>query len=152
MKKIKLTKGHFAIVDDSDFDFLNQWKWYSHNGYGRRDAVIEGKKRIIHLHRLLCDGEEIDHINGNPSDNRRQNLRAVTHKQNLQNQRPQTGKSSKYKGVSWNKTNKNWNAYIKNNRVKISLGVFKKEKDAARAYDKKAKELFGEFARLNLCS
>ena len=91
---------------------------------------------------------EIDHINGNGLDYRKCNLRVCTHQQNLQNQRIQKG-VSKFKGVCWHKASQKWMAKIKHNYKTIYLGVFNNEIDAAKSYNKKAKELFGEFARLN---
>lgn len=91
---------------------------------------------------------EIDHINGDKSDNRLENLRDVTHRQNMWNKGPQES-TSKYKGVHWHTANKKWRATLWNGSSKIHLGMFECEKEAAFAYDLAAKEVFGEFARLN---
>ncbi len=101
MKKIPLTQGKFALVDDEDFEYLNQWKWKFLSGYAARK---KGKK-TIYMHRLVnntLDNKSTDHINMNKSDNRKENLRSSTSSQNKFN-RDSMGGSSKYKGVSWNK-------------------------------------------------
>lgn len=90
-----------------------------------------------------------DHINGNGLDNRRKNIRICTQSQNCQNRRIIYGTASKYKGVSWFRPTGKWRATIKNKRKSISLGYFEKEINAALMYDRKAKELFGEFANVN---
>ena len=91
----------------------------------------------------------VDHINHDGLNNTRKNLRLATHAQNKRNQRSFKPASSKYKGVYYAKQEKAYRADIQYNGKKIFLGRFKKETDAAKAYDKKAKELFAEFACLN---
>jgi hypothetical protein len=96
------------------------------------------------------DGMEVDHINGNKIDNRRANLRIVTRSQNQMNRmKSGEGMSSKFKGVSFAALRQRWVAYITQDRIKIQIGYYKDELAAARAYDAKARELFGEFAYLN---
>jgi len=107
------------------------------------------------MHRVIMklnfgDKRQVDHINGNGIDNRRNNLRICTQSQNNQNQRTQIClKSSKYKGVLWHKCCKRWMAQIKLNKKNKYIGLFKNEIDAAHAYDREAKELFGEYAKTN---
>ena len=98
-----------------------------------------------------ASGLVVDHINHNTLDNRRKNLRLCTWAQNNQNRRPSKRKNklSKYKGVSFYKKSKLYRALIWCNKKQYFLGYFKDETDAAKAYDKKARELFGEFAYLN---
>jgi hypothetical protein len=93
---------------------------------------------------LVCD-----HINHDGLDNRRAYLRNCTIKQNNANSRSAKNASSKYKGVSWNKTRKKWAAYIKKDYKQLYLGLFENETEAAKVYDKMAKKLFGKFAQLN---
>ncbi len=103
------------------------------------------------MHRLIVGakaGISIDHINGNTLDNRKCNLRIATPSQNSMNQRIKEH-SSHYKGVTWHRQHGKWYAQLKHNQHLNFLGLFLNEEDAARAYDAKAKELFGEFARLN---
>ncbi len=103
------------------------------------------------MHRMIMGepkGMFVDHIDGNSQNNRRSNLRICTPAQNLQNQRPKGG-TSRYKGVYFHKKDNKWMAKIGFNGKNTYLGLFEDEILAARAYDKKAKELFGEFAYLN---
>jgi hypothetical protein len=157
-KEIKLTKGKVAIVDDEDYEWLNQWKWYARESSGnwyasRREAGGRCEKRaLIHMHRLILgaeSGQYPDHINHNGLDNRRENLRISTHSLNLANQRLQKGRSSRYKGVCFHKKRQNWIAGIKINQKRINLGYFPTETYAAKAYDNAAIKYFGEFAFTN---
>ena len=93
-------------------------------------------------------GMVVDHIDGNGLNNRRSSLRICTHRQNMWNSRPR-GKGSKYKGVCWDKSRKRWIVVVRRGDLHIHLGRFDDEVEAARAYDRKAFELFGEFAYLN---
>jgi AP2 domain. len=111
--------------------------------------------RFLSLHRAIASRmgidmtNQIDHINRDSSDNQRNNLRAATSQQNHMNQTKQTGRSSLYKGVSWKGKNQKWQAYGNIDRHFCYLGVFLTEMEAAKAYDKWAKQNFGEFASLN---
>lgn len=146
-KEIPLTQGKVTIVDAADYDWLNQWKWHiTSHGYASRDP------KTTYLHRFILNapkGMWVDHINGDRLDNRRCNLRICTRQENLRNQKKQSGRSSKYKGVCWHNQSKCWMAYIKHNKVSMNLGCYKKEEDAACAYNEAATRLFGEFAKLN---
>jgi hypothetical protein len=158
VKRIKLTKGYETLVDDEDFEELVQHKWFvlsmssgpraSRKGRGR-----DGKKsKTILMHRqIMCapSGMEVDHINHDSLDNRRVNLRVCTHAQNGANQRKQSGTSSRFKGVTWDKSRQKWLAQIMVNRCHINLGRFVLEEDAARAYNRAASTHFGEFKLLN---
>lgn len=161
MKKIPLTQGQYAIVDNADYDWLNQWKWRAlkdrhGNFYAIRDAsqINQNKKRIIPMHREILglkpeNSRQGDHKNHNMLDNRRSNLRVCTRQQNSMNQRPQKNKSSQFKGVDWRKDIRKWRARITIKKVLKHLGFWSVEKDAALAYDQAAKKYFGEFACLN---
>ena len=153
MKQIQLTKGKSALVDDADFDWLMERKWnLSGNGYAV--TWVPGKKTQVLMHREIVkppNGVEIDHINGNKIDNRRENLRLSTRQGNGCNrQKFSVTTSSVYKGVSWAKTKNRWLAGIKYNGKQRHLGLFVNEWDAALAYNSAAIELFGDFARLNV--
>lgn len=162
MKEITLTRGQVAIVDDADYHWLNQYEWQAIRGangchYAKRGMAISREGRLITLpmHRVIMGldpfhKKQVDHINHNGLDNRRNNLRLCTQTQNTQHQRinPNRG-SSKYRGVCLNGSAKKWMAYIQCKKISYYLGCFEKEQDAARAYDKKAYELFGEFAKFN---
>jgi hypothetical protein len=149
---IPLTQGKFAIVDAEDYDRLNQDKWYAgkckNTYYAGR---VEGGK-TIKMHREIMHapkGVLVDHINHNGLDNRKRNLRLCTHAQNCYNQQASATGTSKYKGVSWHKSNSKWSARIRCDRKFYNLGEFDNQMEAAMAYDDKAVELFGEFACLN---
>ena len=113
------------------------------------DSKLYRNHRLIYLYHYGYLPKFIDHIDNDPLNNNIENLRETTRSQNLMNQKPRKNKSSKYKGVSWYKRDKIWQAQIKINKKQIHLGRFKLEKDAALAYNKAAIELFGEFACLN---
>lgn len=158
MKKIKLTHGRTAIVDDEDHEWLSQWKWFfSAKGYAERTQYLGGgakneKSKRFLMHRVINntpDGLETDHINRNKLDNRKCNLRSVTTAQNQINKLPQKNKVSKYKGVCWDKRAKKWKAQLIKNGERVLNSNFKNEKDAALAYNVKAYEFFGENAYLN---
>jgi hypothetical protein len=148
-----------ALVDDEDYERVMQYKWYAQKEdnnkyYAQRRITISKNSSIIgHLHRFIMNPqpwEEVDHINNDGLDNRRCNLRIVTHGQNMMNQRKQKRKTSSiYKGVSWRKDLNDWVSNIMINQNQKYLGRFHNEEDAARTYDKAAKKLFGEFACLN---
>lgn len=154
---LPLSNGEFAIVDsDCPAKILTQ-KWsacaktpgrtYAFRTL-RKDESSKKTHRALHTEILGCDGEEVDHKNGNTLDNRRANLRACPHWQNGQNLRKWTSPTSaKFKGVSRHKSG--WRAYISFQRVQKHLGTFQTEESAAKAYDQAATDLFGEFARLN---
>jgi hypothetical protein len=153
MKEIQLTQGFVAIIDDGDFERVNQYKW---------QVLLSGKKakyatrfdnknrKRIYLHRFITNadsGEEIDHINHDGLDNRRENLRTCTREQNMRN-RPTWRKG--YKGVRNSKSKRNpFTATIYANKRRNHLGSFPTAELAAMAYDEKAKEYFGAFACLN---
>ena len=156
MKEIPLSRGMVALVDDDDFERVNRFKWHVTKGrndfYAERNLrVNEGKGRQL-LHSFLLPhrkGLHVDHINHNTLDNRRDNIRICTVSQNHMNRRKGTGTTSKYKGVYWHTAAGMWQVATKKNYKRIFIGYFKDEEDAARAYDAKATELFGEFALLN---
>lgn len=153
MARIVLTCGAEVLVDDADIPLVGQYKWHlSHNGYVVRRVRIDGRKPIIYLHRAIMSADwagDIDHINGDRLDNRRQNLRYATRSENNMNARARKGTASRHKGVTWHKQDRLWWAYIKHEGKQRSLGMHKTEADAARAYNAAAKRLFGDFARLN---
>jgi hypothetical protein len=158
MKSIPLTQGMSSKVDDADFDSLNQHKWHfmttSKHGYAsRRDA--NGK--TIYMHREIMNtskGMVTDHINNNGLDNRRSNLRVCTSSQNNSNRVP-TAKSG-FKGVyEWiNKGITYWRVdmfqKVKGKNKRVYCKYHKNPIDAAIDYNRKATELYGSFAKLNV--
>ena len=152
-KRIPLTQGKFAIVDDADFERINQWKWFAAKGrstyYARRSIWENGKTRNIQMHRVILNtppGKQSDHINGDGLDNQRVNLRACTNSQNQMNRRKWGNCSSIYKGVYWDSCRRRWRALIQRNKRQRRLGYYDTPKEAAIAYDEAAERLFGGFA------
>ena len=163
-RRIPLTRGKYAIVDPERYSELAKDKWHvswSENGlYAvRKFWTKEGgrfKQKYVSIHRVIIgagEREVVDHINHNSLDNRLANLRLATVQQNAWNARKRKCNcSSKYKGVSWSKIRKKWRARITFNGRLIFIGYFDREKAAAMAYDAKARELFGDYASLNMPS
>ena len=156
MKKIPLSQGKFVLVDDDDFDYLNQWKWhYKSCGYAVRNSRLSDnmcKDKLILMHRVIMgtpDGLEVDHINRNKLDNQKFNLRNVNSQQNKMNKSPQSNGKSQYKGIYWHNQRKKWVAKIKAEGRQISLGLYHKEADAALAYNLAAIKYFGDYAYIN---
>jgi len=155
MKEIKLTKGQIALVDDEDYDYLNQWKWFvigvERFYYAGRRAP--NKNKIIKMHRLILNAPANKFVDHNGLNNQKCNLRLCTNSENQMNCRIRDNR--KYKGVrhasfiNGGKRYEYIKAGIQINGKHIRLGYFKTEEAAARAYDSKAKEIFGQFANLN---
>ena len=156
MRKIKLTKGKVAIVDDDMFDFLNQWSWSFDGWYATRWISSIKRNRsdrvdAIGMHRVVADtpeGKDTDHKNGNRLDNRRENLRICTKSQNQHNKGISKNNTSGYKGVHQNRWG-DWVSQIKLNHKQIYLGTFQTPIEAAIAYNEAALEYHGEFAYQN---
>ena len=147
--EISLTQGQFAIVDDEDFGYLSQFKWYARKNtrgdtfYALRS--IKGAKIYMH-HDIIGKppiGLVTDHKDGNGLHNWRDNLRHVTQRQNVQNNSTNCEYTSQYSGVSWYKDCKKWQASIRIKGKPTYLGLFTEEIDAANAY-KEAVENIGE--------
>lgn len=149
--EIELTRGKVALVSVQDADRVLQHKWYAQHTdglwYGAR--TIACPKQMIFMHTFITGYKRTDHINGDGLDNRRSNLRETTQRQNVQNARKTSGKTSKYKGVSWYKPTRSWRVQIHVNGHKIYLGVHKDEEHAAKVYDSAARSCFGPFDCLN---
>lgn len=155
MKEIKLTQGKVALVDDEDFDYLNQWKWQAHlsrgNWYVNR-CEYKPLKRTIFMHRVILntpEGLKTDHKDRDGLNNQKSNLRFATGSQNAMNQNPHS--ASGYIGVYLQNKNKNYKyqASIRVNKKNISLGYFKTAEAAAIVRDRASIKYFGEFAYLN---
>lgn len=155
VKEIELSKGKVTLVDDDDYDWLSQYKWYYDNAYAIKYwRTVEKKKYKIPMHRLIMSPLKelyIDHINRNTLDNRKLNLRVCTHQENCRNKwQSKEGKSSRYKGVWRNKRDKTWMTAIRiAKEVRKHLGSFETEIEAATAYNEAALKYHGQFARLN---
>ncbi len=158
MKEIKLTQGKIALVDDEDFEYLNQFKWYILKGkYTNYVCMVENNKTIL-MHRIIMNtpiNMEVDHIDHNGLNCQRYNMRICTHSQNSANRGSRKSRS-KYRGVSFlkqvykNKVRTYIVADIRKNNKTIHLGYFKTEEDAALAYNKAAIYYHKEFANINI--
>ena len=138
MKKIPLTKGKFAIVDDEDFEYLNQWRWYCNaQGYAVREQSLGNcKSMMIRMHRLINKtpkGLDTDHIDRDTLNNRRSNLRAITHAENMQNLSIPKNNTSGHKGVNWHKETRKWRAFIGLKNRQVYLGLFTSIEEAVIA-------------------
>lgn len=190
MKKIRLWKNKdelsdkYTLVDDEDYERIvetkdmrgNPKKWYCHNNAGACSGYAMSGDRRDSIHRLVMGnpkGMQVDHINGDTLDNRKENLRVCTQSQNMQNKKLHSHSKTGYKGVHEKnyprrkkyvskKTGKvtyhehipkkRFQAYIGSgipNTPSIKLGYYATAEEAAEVRDKKALEIHGEFARLN---
>lgn len=136
----------FALVDDEDYEYLNQWKWYAREHSNRlyvirreKDSEINWKARHLQLHRIIMkakNGQIVDHIDRNPLNNQKNNLRFCTFAQNLANKKVQVNNTSGYRGVSWNKKSKIWQARVGLNGKEKLIKTSKCIKECVMAYDK----------------
>lgn len=159
-REIPLTRGYVALVDAADYDVVvAAGPWHVHVGrsgaYAQRHIRnADGTRTMQLLHRFLLSltghTPHVDHANRNSLDNRRTNLRICTRSQNKANGRKyRNGETSQFRGVSWCKSAAKWKAEIRLNRVAFYLGCFVSEWEAAQAYNRAARECFGEFANPN---
>ncbi|KAA8750168.1 HNH endonuclease [Paenibacillus sp. UASWS1643] len=154
VREIELSNGKKALVDDEDYGWLSETKWSDDSrGYAIR-RVRDGRNTTEKMHRLIVGanpGQIVDHINGVPWDNRRDNLRVVTDQQNSFNTQISSTNKTGFKGVAVYKARKNpgYTAQITVNYRKIHLGCFDDPVEAAIAYNNAARMYFGEFAILN---
>lgn len=150
MKRIELTQGRFAIVDDEDFEELSRYKWYFSNGYAVRKSCVgstrKERQRRVWMHREIMKtpaDRQTDHINHNGVDNRKKNLRICTQSENQRNKTQKPGVSG-LRGVYKNKNK--WQARICVNNIMVNIGTFQDKNDAAFAYNIEAKKYHGEFS------
>jgi hypothetical protein len=156
MKKIELTQGEFALVDDEDFEELNKHKWHAHKEggifYAVRRVPCSSKGSKVRMHRQIMRvsyGIILDHIDGNGLNNQKSNLRICTTSQNQMNSSKRKDNTSGFKGVRWHKKTKKWEARIWVNNKWKYLGHHVTPEVAACAYNEAAKKYYGEFANLN---
>jgi hypothetical protein len=147
MKEIQLENNMVVIVDDEDYEQLKKYRWYSYKKDDRNTCYARrsnGRSRKIFIHQQILgkvEGLVIDHINGDGLDNRRENLRHVTHRQNSMNRHDK--KTSQYRGIWWHKQVKKWCAQIQINGKQKHIGLYRTEIEAFEAY-KKAVESVGD--------
>lgn len=156
-RRIKLTRVRYALVDVEDFERLNQYKWHcTRLGYACRQvprSQRKGNERTILMHKELCpvpEGMVVDHINRNRLDNRKANLRPATKRQNAWNGpfRKRAG-DPRFGGIKWDKDLRKWRVRLDVNGRPESFGCYDDQAEAARVYDRAAKQYRGEFAVLN---
>ena len=152
---------HEVEIDAEDWPTVKKYKWGVHYKNKKVESVqtttrVGGVKSTVILHKLIMnDPAQIDHIDGDPLNNKKENLRKCSTAENCRNRNKYNSNTSGYKGVTYfrqkNKTTVNVYiiARICVNYKKIHLGIFPTEKEAAVAYNKAALKYHGEFARLN---
>ncbi|MBP7054057.1 MAG: HNH endonuclease [Phycisphaerae bacterium] len=148
---IPLTRGKFAIVDAGDYEWLSQYRWCTLGAGEHPYACRRENGKTIYMHRQIMqppDGMCVDHIEGFTLDNRRANLRVCTPAENMRNRRGNLGRDLP-KGVTWQRHCNKYKASIGCEGTPKHIGYYDDPIEAAKAYDRKARELFGEFARLN---
>lgn len=148
VKEIKLSQGKVALVDNEDYEWLNQYKWFCSHKYACRRNKITN----LPMHREIMKtpkGMYTDHINHNTLDNRKENLRVCTCAENNHNAVAKKHNTSGYKGVYWNKRDKKWYVQIRVSYKRIWLGYFDFIEDAANSYANAAQKYYGKFAYVN---
>lgn len=149
--RIPVSAGQFhAVVDKCDYHLVAGQKWYVLHSL--RNTYAQNAKGEL-MHRIVVGAVDhsdlkVDHRDTNGLNNTRENLRVGTQSQNLGNQRQRLGTKSGFKGVCTAGDNK-WRAEIGYKKKRIYLGSFSTKEEAAAAYNAKALELFGPFARIN---
>lgn len=154
--KVYFNKGGFFLIDIDNLEKIKKYTWHkSSNGYVQTKKSRElNQGKLILLHRYILSLQDnknrkiiIDHIDGEKTNNLQSNLRVTTNNINQANAKLHKSNTTGFKGVSIKR--EKYRAYIKYNAKQIHLGVFKTKKEAAKAYNKKALELFGERIILN---
>jgi hypothetical protein len=159
MKQVPITQGYFALVDEEDFGRVSKFKWTADvrkNGvYVKRymERNVDGKRvrSVLYLHHFVLGiqgGVLVDHVKGNPLDNRKKKLRVCTQAENARNAKIGRNNTHGYKGLVLRPSGR-WGCQLMFKGKHVCVGTFDTKEEAARAYDTKAKELFGEFANLN---
>lgn len=153
MKELKLTNSDkVCLVDDEDFERLNKFNWIDSGTTVCRIKGSHYNRKNIPISTSIEGVESLfDHKDRNYLNCQKYNLRPCTRSQNQANRGKIANTSSRFKGVCWSKVMNKWHSRITKNRIKYHLGYFDNEIEAALAYNKKALELFGEFAVLNVC-
>lgn len=156
MKTIPLTQGYVAVVDDEDYEDLAQHRWcVSRSGrmlYAARSVGGRKSPQKVYMHVVIArpgPGLLVDHKDRDGLNNRRGNLRVGTKKDNEGNSGPRAGSSSRFKGVHRHSQNRVWVAQLRGQGIRANLGSWDTEELAALAYDRAARDYYGDFAYLN---
>lgn len=148
MKKIKLTQNQYALVDNEDFERLDKFKWHIKKQSNSSYAARTKNNKTLRMHRIITDCPKdmvVDHINGDGLDNRKENLRVCTRKENSMNRKLNKNNSLNYKGVRLHTPSSKYQVRLRQKHI----GLFDCIHKAAKAYNKAALEMFKEFAKLN---
>jgi hypothetical protein len=153
VNKISLTKGKYVIVDDEDYEYLNQFTWQLSKGHYTNYAIRTYRKKAckrktMRMHRVIMNPPshlQIDHKDGNGLNNQKENLRICTQSQNIGNRGVMKNNTSGVKGVHWDKNAKKWRARLGMNGKRKCLGIYDDLDEAKDVYIKAAKEFFGEY-------
>ena len=151
---VTLTKGYEAVIDIADLDIVGNHNWCVTTGtqtmYAMRTDISGPRPKTVFMHRSIMNepvGLDVDHVDCDGLNNKRENLRVATRTQNLQNQRLKNENTSGYKGVSWDKKRKKWRAQIRINKKSKCLGRHRTAKEAHAAYCAASKKFHAEFGR-----
>lgn len=146
---LKLNDKYSTLVCECHYELVKDQKWsMTGNGYAYRMTTKNYKQTIHYLHRVITGapkGFDVDHVNRDKLDNRCSNLRVCSRGQNEANVSLRKNNTSGYRGVSWSKKDRRWHSRIQNGESYRSLGAYKDKMDAVRAYEKAAKEKYGDF-------
>lgn len=140
-----------SVIDLEKIETVKQYKWYQNNS-GYAISRVNKNKQIF-LHRIIVGnpiGYEVDHIDGDPLNNRKSNLRICSHQENIMNQKIRIDNTSGFKGVNWDKRKGKWRARIHIHGKDKHLGYFESKEEAAKSRVKAEQEYFGEFSRKNV--
>jgi len=155
VKRIHVHSNSEALIDDADFDKVSKYRWVLGNG-GYPQAWLNGRR--IYMHRIIMGdairasasgASVVDHINRNPLDNRRKNLRIATRSQNVVNRSLPKANKYGYRGVDYNRNHQSFYAVIYANNKRYKKWPYATAEEAAHAYDELAREHHGDFAQLN---
>lgn len=156
MRKIPLTQGQFALVDDEDFADLSRFNWQAQRKgplyYAVRQistGLTRPRQKKVYMHCAIMGFKGVDHADGNGLNNQRLNLRPASRSQNGANRKLGSNSTNGFKGVSLDKRVGRWQAHIRVNKRRICLGRYSTAESAARVYDEAAKKYFGNYCRLN---
>lgn len=147
--KFSIAKGKTTLIDEEDYEKVSKYRWNFNNGAVVTNINKDGKRTTMKLHRYILNlGNRypiVDHINGDPLDNRKNNLRTCNHSENLRNRGKAKNNKSGYKGVSWAKHANKWQASICVNYVHYHLGLYDDPQKAHEAYITASKSLHKEY-------